>query len=294
MTSIHPTAIVDPAAKLGDGVEIGPYAIVGPGVTLGAGTVVQAHAVVAPEARLGADVRIGPYAVIGPHVELGDRCEIQAHAVVDGDTTLGPDCQVFPFAHVGGKTQDLKFREGNRTFVKVGARTVLRECVTINCGTKDGESTIVGDDCLIMAYCHLAHGVVFGSHVIVSNATQFAGEVTVGDWAVISGLVGVHQFVRIGAHAMIGGASVIKQDAAPYFITDGAPASCCGVNVVGLGRRGFAKETIEALRAAYKLLCHSGLNVTAALERISAELPDLPEIRALADFYRSSQRGVIR
>ena len=258
MTNIHPTAIVDPAAKLGDGVQVGPYAIVGPGVTLGAGTVVQAH------------------------------------AIVDGDTTLGENCQVFPFAHIGGKTQDLKFKEGNRTFVKVGARTVLRECVTINCGTKDGESTILGDDCLIMAYCHLAHGCVFGNHVIVSNVTQFAGEVTVGDWAVVSGLVGAHQFVRIGAHAMIGGATPLRQDAAPYFITDGSPAACCGVNVVGLGRRGFPKETIEALRAAYKLLCHSGLNVTDALARIETELPDLPEIRELAEFFRTSKRGVIR
>ena len=258
MTTIHPTAIVDPAAKLGDGVRIGPYAIVGPDVELGAGT------------------------------------EVQAHAVVDGNTTLGENCQVFPFAHIGGKTQDLKFKEGNRTFVKVGDRTVLREYVTINCGTKDGESTVVGDDCLIMAYCHLAHGVVFGNHVIVSNATQFAGEVTVGDWAVISGLVGVHQFVRIGAHAMIGGATMLKQDAAPYFITDGHPAAAHGVNVVGLSRRGFPKETVEALRAAYKLLCHDGLNVSAALERIAAELPDLPELRALAEFFRTSQRGVIR
>ena len=258
MTDIHPTAVVDPAAKLGDGVQIGPYAVVGPDVTLGAGTVVQAH------------------------------------AVVDGFTTLGENCQVFPFAHVGGKTQDLKFKEGNRTYVKVGDRTVLRECVTINCGTKDGESTVLGSDCLIMAYCHLAHGCVFGNHVIVSNASQFAGEVTVGDWAVISGLVGVHQFVRVGAHAMIGGGTLLKQDAAPYFITDGSPASCCGVNVVGLGRRGFAKESTDALRAAYKILCREGLNVTAALERIAAELPDLPELRALADFYRTSQRGVIR
>lgn len=258
MTSIHPTAVVDPAAKLGEGVRIGPYAVVGPDVTLGAGT------------------------------------EIQAHAVVDGFTTLGENCQVFPFAHIGGKTQDLKFKDGNRTFVKVGDRTVLRECVTINCGTKDGESTVLGSDCLLMAYCHLAHGCVFGDHVIVSNASQFAGEVTVGDWAVISGLVGVHQFVRIGAHAMVGGGTLLKQDAAPYFITDGAPAACCGVNVVGLGRRGFDKETVSALRAAYKLLCHDGLNVTAALERIAAELPDLPELRALADFYRTSQRGVIR
>ena len=251
-------------------------------------------AVVAPEARLGADVRIGPYAVIGPHVELGDRCEIQAHAVVDGDTTLGPDCQVFPFAHVGGKTQDLKFREGNRTFVKVGARTVLRECVTINCGTKDGESTILGDDCLIMAYCHLAHGCVFGNHVIVSNGSQFAGEVRVGDWAVISGLVGVHQFVRIGAHAMVGGGSLLKQDAAPYFITDGHPATAHGINVVGLSRRGFPKETVEALRDAYKLLCRDGLNVSDAIAAIRETVPDLPEIRALTDFFATSQRGVIR
>ena len=258
MTTIHPTAIVDPAAKLGDGVEVGPYAIVGPGVTLGAGTVVQAH------------------------------------AVVDGDTTLGENCQVFPFAHIGGKTQDLKFKEGNRTFVKVGDRTVLREYVTINCGTKDGESTIVGDDCLIMAYCHLAHGCVFGNHVIVSNGSQFAGEVHVGDWAVISGLVGVHQFVRIGAHAMVGGGSLLKQDAAPYFITDGHPATAHGINVVGLSRRGFPKETVEALRDAYKLLCRDGLNVSDALAAIRETVPDLPEIRALADFFATTQRGVIR
>jgi UDP-N-acetylglucosamine acyltransferase len=178
--------------------------------------------------------------------------------------------------------------------VKVGARSVLRECVTINCGTKDGESTILGDDCLIMAYCHLAHGCVFGNHVIVSNASQFAGEVTVGDWAVISGLVGVHQFVRIGAHAMIGGATMLKQDAAPYFITDGHPAATHGVNVVGLTRRGFPKETIDALRAAYKLLCHDGLNVTDAVAAIRAQVPDLPEIREVVDFFLSTKRGVIR
>ena len=258
MTEIHPTAVVDPAANLGDGVRIGPYAIVGPDATIGAGT------------------------------------EIQAHAVVDGNTTIGENCQVFPFAHIGGKTQDLKFKDGNRTFVKVGDRTVLRECVTINCGTKDGESTILGDDCLIMAYCHLAHGCGFGSHVVVSNASQFAGEVTVGDWAVISGLVGVHQFVRVGAHAMIGGATMLKQDAAPYFITDGHPAATFGVNVVGLTRRGFAKGTIDALRAAYKLLCHDGLNVSDAIAAIERDVPDLPEVREVVEFFRTTKRGVIR
>ena len=258
MVSIHPSAVVDPAAKLGEGVEIGPYA------------------------------------VVGPEAEIGDRCRIQAHAVVDGATTLGPDCQVFPFAHVGGKTQALKFRDGNKTYVKVGARTVLRECVTINCGTKDGESTVLGDDCLIMAYCHLAHGCRFGNHVIVSNATQFAGEVEVGDWAVVSGLVGVHQFVRIGCHAMIGGGTLLKQDAAPYFVTDGNPAAAHGINVVGLQRRGFPPETVSALRTAYKTLCREGKNVGDAVAAIRASSPDLPEIRTLLDFFLSTQRGVIR
>lgn len=257
-------------------------------------TTIHPTAVVAPQAQLGEDVSVGPYAVVGPEVVLGDRCEIQAHAVVDGATTLGPDCQVFPFAHLGGKTQDLKFKEGNKTYVKVGARSVLRECVTINCGTKDGESTVLGDDCLIMAYCHLAHGCVFGNHVIVSNASQFAGEVTVGDWAVISGLVGVHQFVRIGCHAMVGGGTLLKQDVPPYFITDGHPAATYGVNHVGLTRRGFSKESIDALRSAYKLLCHAGLNVSDAIVRIRAEVPATPEVATLLEFFETSKRGVVR
>ncbi|MBR1607981.1 MAG: acyl-ACP--UDP-N-acetylglucosamine O-acyltransferase [Kiritimatiellae bacterium] len=257
-------------------------------------TTIHPTAVVAPGARLGEDVSVGPYAVIGPEAVLGDRCKIDAHAVVDGASELGPDCQVFPFAHVGGKTQDLKFREGNRTFVKIGARTVLRECVTVNCGTKDGESTTIGDDCLIMAYCHVAHGCVFGNHVIVSNASQFAGEVQVGDWAVISGLVGVHQFVRIGCHAMIGGGTLLKQDAAPYFITDGNPPAAHSVNLVGLQRRGFSAEAIGALRSAYKLLCRGGMNVSAAAAAIREQLPATPEIATLLGFFESSARGVIR
>lgn len=260
MNNIHSTAIVDPAAKLGDNIEIGPYAI------------------------------------IGPEVTLGDGCVIHAHAVIDGNTTLGNQVQVFEGAHIGGKTQDLKFKEGNKTFVKVGDRTVLREFVTINCGTKDGESTVLGCDCLIMAYCHLAHGCVFGNHIIVSNGSQFAGEVTVGDYAVISGLVGVHQFVRIGGHVMIGGGSLIKQDCAPYFLYDGAdgPTAARGINTVGLTRRGFAKETVQALHVAYKRLCHDGMNVSDAIEAIKKDCPDLPEIRTLVEFFQTTQRGVIR
>ncbi len=260
MNDIHSTAIVNPAAKLGDG------------------------------------ICIGPYAVIGPDVTLGDGCEIHAHAVIDGNTTLGDHCQIFEGAHIGGKTQDLKFKEGNRTYVKIGDRTVLREFVTVNCGTNDGESTVVGSDCLIMAYCHIAHGCVFGNHIIVSNGSQFAGEVNVGDWAVISGLVGVHQFVRIGAHSMIGGGSLIKQDCAPYFLYDGGAGRVCayGVNTVGLTRRGFPKETIAALHVACKRLCHDGMNVTDAIESIKKDCPDIPEVREVIEFFKTTKRGVIR
>ena len=261
MSNIHPTAIIDPHAKIGENVEIGPYAIIGPDVT------------------------------------LGDGCVIHPHAVIDGNTTLGKDCQVFESAHIGGKTQDLKFKEGNKTFVKIGDRTVLREFTTVNCGTNDGESTIIGDDCLLMAYCHVAHGCVLGNHIIVSNATQFAGEVHVGDWAVISGLIGCHQFVRIGCQAMVGGGTVIKQDVAPYFITDGSGGNgvhAFDVNHVGLRRRGFPDETIRALHTACRILCHSGLTVSAAIEQIRKDLPDLPEIRTLIEFFQTTKRGVIR
>ena len=251
-------------------------------------------AIIDPHAVLGENLEIGPYAVIGPDVVLGDGCQIHAHAVIDGNTTLGKDCQVFESAHIGGKTQDLKFKTGNVTYVKIGDRTVLREFVTVNCGTNAGESTVIGDDCLLMAYCHVAHGCVLGNHVIVSNATQFAGEVHVGDWAVISGLVGCHQFIRIGCHAMIGGATVLKQDAAPYIITDGNDAHTFGVNLVGLKRRGFPAETVHALHAAYKLLCKSGMNISDAVQAVREQVPDLPEVRTLVEFFETTKRGVIR
>ncbi|MGI5867850.1 MAG: acyl-ACP--UDP-N-acetylglucosamine O-acyltransferase [Kiritimatiellia bacterium] len=257
MSQIHPTAVIEDGAQLGNGVVVGPYA------------------------------------VIGPNVVLGDGCKIFAHAMVSGHTTLGAGCEVHPFAHIGGKTQDLKYA-GGTTHVDVGERTVMREYVTINCGTSDGEVTRVGSDCLLMAYVHLAHGCVFGDHVIVSNATQFAGEVTVGDHAVISGLCGVHQFCRIGCHAMIGASSLIVQDAAPYLITGGNPAEARSINLVGLTRRGFPEETRNALKSAHKLLCRSGLNVSDAIAEIEKRQPMPPEVATLVDFFKSTQRGVIR
>ena len=247
-----------------------------------------------PKAQLGENVEIGPFCVVGPDVRIGDGTQLVSNVVVDGHTTLGRDCIVHPHARIGGKTQDLKYA-GGTTYVEVGDRTVLRECVSVNCGTRDGEVTRIGSDCLLMAYCHAAHGVEIGNGVIVSNGTQFAGEVKIEDKAVISGLVGVHQFVRIGTMCMVGGVQKITQDVPPYMLVDSlnGRATVVGINKVGLERRGVPEESRMALRQAHRLLCRSGLNVSEALARIEAELPQLPEILHLIEFYRTTQRGVL-
>lgn len=248
-----------------------------------------------PKAQLGENVEIGPFCVVGPDVHIGDGTHLVSNVVVDGHTTLGRDCIVHPHARIGGQTQDLKYA-GGTTYVEVGDRTVLRECVSVNCGTRDGEVTRIGSDCLLMAYCHAAHGVEIGNGVIVSNGTQFAGEVKIEDKAVISGLVGVHQFVRIGTMCMVGGVQKISQDVPPYMLIDTLEgrAAVIGINKVGLERRGVPEESRMALRQAHRLLCRSGLNVSDALARIEAELPQLPEILHLVEFYRTTQRGVLR
>jgi UDP-N-acetylglucosamine acyltransferase len=247
-----------------------------------------------PKAQLGENVEIGPFCVVGPDARIGDGTQLVSNVVVDGHTTLGRDCIVHPHARIGGKTQDLKYA-GGTTYVEVGDRTVLRECVSVNCGTRDGEVTRIGSDCLLMAYCHAAHGVEIGNGVIVSNGTQFAGEVKIEDKAVISGLVGVHQFVRIGTMCMIGGVQKITQDVPPYMLVDSlnGRATVVGINKVGLERRGVPEESRQALRQAHRLLCRSGLNVSEALARIEAELPPLPEILHLVEFFRTTQRGVM-
>ena len=259
-------------------------------------TLIHPLSVVDPKAQLGENVEIGPFCVVGPDARIGDGTRLISNAFVDGHTTLGRDCVVHPHARLGGPTQDLKYN-GGTTYVEIGDRTVLRECVTVNCGTRDGEVTRIGSDCLIMAYCHAAHGVVLGNGVIVSNATQFAGEVMVEDKAVISGLVGFHQFVRVGTMAMVGGTLKITQDVPPYMIIEGDAGRgtfVAGINKVGLERRGVPEETRTVLQKAHRLLCRSGLNVSAALERIDAELPQIPEILHLTEFYRTTKRGVIR
>ena len=250
-------------------------------------------AVIEDGAEIGADVEIGPFAVIGAGAKIGDGCKIFGHAMISGFTTLGPGVEVHPFAHIGGKTQDLKF-DGGRTYVEIGARTVLREYVTVNCGTRDGEVTKVGADCLLMAYCHVAHGCVIGDRVIVSNGTQFAGEVVVEENATISGLCAVHQFCRIGCHSMVGASSLVTQDVPPYMTLAGNPISTHGPNLIGLKRRGFSDQSLSALRDAYKTLFRSGKNVSDAILEIESAGEPCAEVARLIAFFKATKRGVIR
>ena len=251
-------------------------------------------AIVEDGARIGADVEIGPYAHIGRDVVLGDGTVVRQGAIIDGHTTVGERAQIFPYALVGMKTQDLKYREGSVSYVEIGARTVIREFATVHLGTADGERTVIGDDCLFMAYCHAAHGVILGNHVICSNSVQLAGDVHIEDWAVVGGCSAAHQFCTIGRHAMVGGMSKIRQDVPPFMLCDmhGGELRAIGVNIVGLTRRGFAKEVVQALKEAHRFIYRSDLNRSQALERVENDVEQFDEVKALIAFYRHSQRGV--
>ena len=251
-------------------------------------------AIVEDGATLGAEVEIGPYAHIGAAVKLGDGVRVGQGAIIDGHTTVGERAQIFPYALVGMKTQDLKCREGSVSYVEIGARTVIREFATVHLGTADGEKTVIGDDCLFMAYCHAAHGVILGNHVICSNSVQLAGDVHIEDWAVVGGCSAAHQFCTIGRHAMVGGMSKIRQDVPPFMLCDmhGGELRAIGVNIVGLTRRGFAKEVVQALKEAHRFIYRSDLNRSQALERVENDVEQFDEVKALIAFYRHSQRGV--
>ena len=257
MARIHPTAVVDPAARLADDVEVGPYCLIGPRVTLG------------PGSRL-----------------LG-------HGVVDGDTTLGAGCTLYPFVSVGLQTQDLKFKGGTPRVV-IGDRCTLREYVTVNAATYDGDATVIGDDAHIMAYAHIAHDCRVGNRVIMANAATLAGHVVVEDQCIIGGLCGVHQFIRLGRLSIIGGCSKVVKDVAPFMMADGNPLSVHTINKVGLERAGIAEETRRALREAFKILVRENLTTERALEALAARLPASPELDHLAAFVRSSERGLTR
>jgi UDP-N-acetylglucosamine acyltransferase len=252
-------------------------------------------AIVDPQARIAESAEIGPGCIIGPGVEIGARTHLMAHAYVEGATTIGEDNVFFPYSTIGVASQDLKYK-GERSQTRIGNRNKIREFVSIHRGTQGGGLvTQIGDDNLIMAYAHVAHDVRIGSHTQLGNAVTFAGHVSVEDWAVIEAFSGVHQFCRIGKHAFVGGYSVVTQDVLPYSMTVSPRESkVFGENKVGLERRGFSKESIEALHKAFRLLTKSGLNTTQAVERIRTEVPGGPEVGELLAFIERCERGFIK
>jgi UDP-N-acetylglucosamine acyltransferase len=252
-------------------------------------------AIVDPLARVAESAEIGPYCVVGAEVEIGARTRLKAHVYIEGPTSIGEDNVFYPFSTIGVASQDKKYA-GERAETRIGSRNNIRECVTVHRGTKGGgEVTLIGDDNLLMAYSHVAHDVHIGNHVIIGNSVGLSGHVSVGDWADIAPYSGVHQFCRIGCHAFIGPYSVIKQDVMPYSLTSYKPdVDVYGANGIGLERRGIAKSSIEALQTAMRLLTRAGLNTSQAIERIRADVPQCAEVDLLIEFIRSSERGVIK
>jgi len=254
-------------------------------------TETHSTAVIHPGAQLGEGCEVGPYCVIGEHVVLGPGCKLHSHVVIDGHTVLGRENEVFPFTSIGLKTQDLKWK-GGITRTQIGDRNTFREYVTIHSATSDDGATVVGSDNHILAYSHLAHDVNLGNHIIMSNGGTIAGHVIVEDHAVFGGLVGVHQFCRVGKMSMIGGYSKVVKDVPPYMLVDGNPAQTRTVNKVGLERGGVSDEAQVALKQAYKILFRDGLTISSALVKIESDLPKLPEMEHLLQFVRTSQRGL--
>jgi UDP-N-acetylglucosamine acyltransferase len=250
-------------------------------------------AVLAPEAEIGQGARIGPHCVIGPGVILGDDCELRSHVTITGPSRIGPGNLFYPFSSIGERSQDLKYT-AEPTYLTIGQGNSFREFCTVNRGTAPEATTRIGDRNHFLAYSHVAHDCTIGNDVIFSNNGTVAGHVEVMDHAIIGGLSGVHQFCRIGRHAIVGGCTKIVQDVPPFMIADGNPAEVRGVNVVGLERRGFAPETLRLLREAYRQIYRSNANVKQSLEAIREKLELVPEILELLQFIESSERGIIR
>ena len=262
MPTVHATAVVDRAAELADDVEVGAYCVIGPKVKLGAGT------------------RLGP------------------HVVVDGRTTIGLNNRFYPFCSIGGAPQDKKYG-GEDTELVIGEGNTIRECCTVSLGTVQGGGiTRIGSDNWIMAYAHIAHDCVLGDHIILANNATLAGHVTLGDWAIMGGMSAIHQFCSMGAHSMAAGGAIVLRDLPPFVICSGNPAEPHGINTEGLKRRGFATETINALRRAYRTLYKDGLTTAEAIQALAS--PSVEETDAdravalLRDFVQNSQRGIVR
>jgi UDP-N-acetylglucosamine acyltransferase len=255
---------------------------------------IDARAVVDPAAKIDEGVYIGPYAVIGPDVTIGRGCRIEAHAVIKGPTTIGADNHIFQFASIGDDPQDKKYK-GERTELVIGDRNTIREYTTINRGTvQDRGVTTVGNDNWIMAYCHIAHDCVVGDNTIFANNASIAGHVRVGDYAILGGFTAVHQFCRIGAHTLSSMFSYVTKDIPAYLMVSGRPAEPRGINAEGLKRRGFTTEQIRNIREAYRIVYRQSLKLDEAIAELARVADEQPEIKPFLDSLRDGSRGLAR
>jgi UDP-N-acetylglucosamine acyltransferase len=253
----------------------------------------QPLAYIHPEAKIAPNVVIEPFVTIDKNVVIEEGTRIGSNATILEGSRIGKNCNIFPGAVIGAIPQDLKFA-GEDTTVEIGNNTTIREFVTINRGTKAKGKTIVGNDCLLMAYVHVAHDCVIGNHVILVNSVQIAGEVIIDDWAIVGGTSAVHQFVHVGAHVMISGGSLVRKDVPPFIKVGRNPLSYAGVNSIGLRRRNFTNEQIRDIQNCYRMLFQSNMNNSKAIERIEAELPASNDRDEIILFVKNSQRGIIK
>ncbi|MCD8287875.1 MAG: acyl-ACP--UDP-N-acetylglucosamine O-acyltransferase [Porphyromonadaceae bacterium] len=248
---------------------------------------------VSPEAKIGENVEIGPFVTIDKNVIIGEGTRIMSHATILEGARIGKNCTIFPGAVISAIPQDLKFR-GEDTTAEIGDNTTVREYATVNRGTVSKGRTIIGKNCLIMAYVHIAHDCILGNNIIISNASQIAGEVIIDDFAILSGGVLCHQFTHIGSHVMIQGGSQINKDIPPFIKIGHTPIAFAGINTIGLRRRNFSDETISLIQEAYRCIYMAGMNTTEALNYIEENLPATPERNEIVQFVRNSERGIVR
>lgn len=254
---------------------------------------IQPLAYIHPQAKIADNVVVEPFAVIHKDVEIGEGTWIGSNVVIMDGARIGKNCRVFPGAVISGVPQDLKFA-GEVTTAEIGDNTTIRECVTINRGTKDKWKTVIGKNCLIQAYSHIAHDCEVGDYCIFSNSTTLAGHITIGDYVVLAGLVAIHQFVKVGSHAFVTGGSLVRKDVPPYVKAAREPLSYVGINSVGLRRRGFSPENINEIQEIYRVLFVKNNNITKALDIIEAEFQPTEIRDEIVDFIRNSNRGVMR
>lgn len=250
-------------------------------------------AIISRKAKLAEDIQIGPYAIIGDNVTVGKATKIHAHCVIDGDTTIGSGCEIFTGAVIGSRPQDLKYK-GEKSFLKLGDNNIIREYTTFNPGTGEGGETVVGNNNLFMAYSHIAHDCVVGNNCVIANNGTLAGHVTIEDKAVVGGLTAIHQFVRIGMLSIIGGCSKVVQDIPPYSTCDGHPARVYGLNLIGLRRNSIAKDSIEELDHAFRIIFNEGLTTKHALDKVKKDVSPGNQVLYLINFIQNSQRGIAR